>query len=30
MLVDKSFYTPFLRPYDFVPVAPEETAEGSG
>ena len=29
LLADKSFYTPFLRPYDFVPVEPDELVAGS-
>ena len=29
LLADESFYTPFLRPYDFVPVGPEELVAGS-
>ena len=29
ILVDKSFYTPFLRPYEFVPVESEEAVAGS-
>ena len=29
ILADKSFYTPFLRPYEFVPVESEEAVAGS-